>query len=68
MMNFKAALVELEHEFSKKKEPIFEDIKSFKKTIENTETDGSLEERWIACEALADSMNAYRERKAAQQK
>ena len=68
MMNFKAAQEELEHEFSKKKEPIFEDIKSFKKTIEDTEADGSLEERWLACEALADSVNAYRERKASQQK
>jgi len=68
MMNFKAAQEELEDEFSKKKEPIFEQIKSLKKTIENTETDGSLEERWLASEALADSVNAYRERKAAQQK
>ena len=68
MMNFKAAQEELEYEFSKKKEPIFEQIKAFKKTIENTETDGSLEERWLACEALADSVNAYRERKASQKK
>jgi hypothetical protein len=68
IMNFKAAQEELENEFSKKKEPIFEQIKSFKKTIENTEKDGSLEERWLASEALADSVNAYRERKAAQQK
>jgi hypothetical protein len=68
MMNFKVAQEELEYEFSKKKEPIFEQIKSFKKTIENIETDGSLEERWLACEALADSVNAYRERKASQQK
>ena len=68
IMNFKAEQKELEDEFSKKKEPILEQIKSFKKTIENAETDGSLEERWLACEALADSVNAYRERKASQQK
>ena len=68
IMNFKTAQEELDDEFSKKKEPIFEQIKSFKKTIEKTETDGSLEERWLACEALADSVNAYRERKASQQK
>jgi hypothetical protein len=68
IMNFKAAQEELAYEFSKKKEPIFEQIKSFKKTIEITETDCSLEERWLACEALADSVNAYRERKASQQK
>ncbi len=68
MMNFKAAQEELECEFSKKKEPILEQIKSFKKTIDETEIDGSLEERWLACETLADSVNAYRERKASQQK
>jgi hypothetical protein len=68
IMNFRAAQEELDLEFSKRKEPIFEQIKSFRKTIENTETDGSLEERWLGCEALADSVNAYRERKASQQK
>jgi hypothetical protein len=30
------------------------------------ETDGSLEERWFACEALADAVNALMQRKKLQ--
>jgi hypothetical protein len=38
----------------------------FQKTIDAMETDGSLEERWFACEALADAVNTFLQRKAIQ--
>ena len=66
MMDFKAAQDELQYEFAKKKEPVLEQIKVFKKTIGNPEVDGSLEDRWLACEALIDSVNAFLERKSSQ--
>lgn len=64
MIDFKVAQKELRDEYDRKREPEFEQIKYFQKMIENMETDGSLEERWFACEALIDAVNTFLQRKA----
>lgn len=66
MIDFKVAQKELRDEYDRKREPEFEQIKYFQKMIENMETDGSLEERWFACEALIDAVNTFLQRKATQ--
>jgi hypothetical protein len=55
----------LREEFDRKREPVAEEIKKYQKRIEDLEVDGSLEERWFACEALADAVNMFLQRKAA---
>ena len=64
MLDFKVAQKVIRDEYDRKKEPVFEQIKIFQKTIEDTEIDGSLEERWFACEALIDAVNTFLQRKA----
>jgi len=64
LLNFKDQQRRLQDEYEKKKEPILEQIKVFKKKIRDMETDGSLEERWFACEALIDAINNFLQRKA----
>ena len=64
ILDFKVAQKVLRDEYDRKREPVFEQIKIFQKTIEDTETDGSLEERWFACEALIDAVNTFLQRKA----
>ena len=65
ILDLKAKQKQLREEYERKREPVLEQIKYFKKIIKELETDGSLEERWFACEALADSLNAFLQRKAA---
>ena len=64
ILDLNAAQKELRDEYERKKEPMFEQIKYFWEMIENMETDGSLEERWFACEALIDAVNTFLQRKA----
>jgi len=64
LLNYKDQQRSLQDEYEKKKEPILEQIKDFKKKIRDTETDGSLEDRWFACEALIDAINNFLQRKA----
>jgi hypothetical protein len=66
VLNFRAEQKKLQEQFEQKKEPVLEETKRFQKTIKNMETDGSLEERWFACEALIDAVNSFLQRKAAQ--
>ncbi len=66
MLNFRAEQKKLQEQYEQKKEPLLEETKRFQKTIKNMETDGSLEERWFACEALIDAVNSFLQRKAAQ--
>jgi hypothetical protein len=66
ILNFNAKRKTLREEFEKKAEPVQEQIKKIQKTIRDSETDGSLEERWFACEALVDAVNSFLQRKAAQ--
>jgi hypothetical protein len=65
-LDLKQSTRALREEFDKQKEPVNEEIKKYQKRIEDLETDGSLEERWFACEALTDAVNMFLLRKAAQ--
>ncbi len=66
MLDFSVKQKELRSEFERKREPVVEEIKKFRKIIQVMETDGSLEERWFACEALIDAVNGFLQRKATQ--
>ena len=43
---------------------MIEEIKKYQKHIDDLEEDGSLEERWFACEALSDAVNMFLQRKS----
>jgi hypothetical protein len=47
-------------------EPELKQLKDYQKKTREIETDGSLEERWFACEALIDAVNSFLQRKATQ--
>jgi small-conductance mechanosensitive channel len=66
MLDFGAKQKKLRAEYDRKREPVLEEIKKFRKIIQTMETDSSLEERWFACEALIDAINSFLQRKAAQ--
>jgi DNA repair exonuclease SbcCD ATPase subunit len=66
IMDLKQSSKVLREEFDRKKEPVNEEIKKYQKRIDDVETDGSLEERWFACETLTDAVNMFLLRKAAQ--
>jgi hypothetical protein len=68
MLNYNAQQRELREEYEKRREPELEQIKFFRKRIVDLEDDGSLEERWFACEALIDSVNTFLQRQAAKAK
>ena len=51
-------------DMKEKRIPVLEEIKKFRRIIQTMETDGSLEERWFACEALIDAVNTFLQRKA----
>jgi hypothetical protein len=63
MLDFTLAEERLQDEYERKRQPVIEQIRDRQKKIENLETDGSLEDRWFACEALVDSVNALLQRK-----
>jgi hypothetical protein len=66
MLDFSAKQKKLRAEYERKREPILEEIKKFRRIIQFMETDGSLEKRWFACEALIDAVNGFLQRKTAQ--
>jgi hypothetical protein len=66
MLDFTVVQERLRDECERKKQPVIEQIKDRQKKIENLETDGSLEDRWFACEALVDAVNALLQRKTLQ--
>jgi hypothetical protein len=66
MLDFIAKQKELRAEYERKREPMLDEIKKFRRIIQTMETDSSLEERWFACEALIDAINSFLQRKAAQ--
>ncbi len=66
MLDFGVKQKELQAEYDRKKEPVLVQIKKFHKIIQNLEMDGSLEERWFACETLIDALNTFLQRKASQ--
>lgn len=54
----------LRSDYERRREPFLEEIITFQKRVEDLEEDGSLEERWFACEALIDAVNTFLQRKA----
>ena len=64
VQDFNARQKKVRNEYERKREPVLEQIKKFKKVFQNLETDGSLEERWFACEAFVDSVISFLQRKA----
>ncbi len=66
MLDFTEVQERLRDEYERKWQPVIEQIRDCQKKIENLETDGSLEDRWFACEALVDAVNALLQRKTLQ--
>jgi phage terminase large subunit-like protein len=66
MLDFTEVQERLRDEYERKRQPLIEQIRDYQKKIENLETDGSREDRWFACEALVDSVNALLQRKTLQ--
>jgi DNA repair exonuclease SbcCD ATPase subunit len=66
MLDFTEVKEKLRDEYEKKRQPLIEQIRDYQKKIETLETDGSLEDRWFACEALIDAVNALLQRKTLQ--
>jgi hypothetical protein len=64
-LNFKAARGKLRDEYERKSTPVLNQMKGFQKKLDEGETDGSLEDRWFACEALIDAVNNFLLRKSA---
>jgi hypothetical protein len=64
MLDFSAKQKGQRAEFERKREPVLEEIKKFRRIIQIMETDDSLEERWFACEALIDAVNTFLQRKS----
>jgi hypothetical protein len=56
----------LREKYEWKWQPVIAQIRDCQKKIESLETDGSREDRWFACEALVDSVNALLQRKMLQ--
>jgi hypothetical protein len=64
MQRFTAEQERLRDEYGRRKQPITEQMQHQQKKIEDQEIDGSLEARQAACEALANAVNALKQRKA----
>lgn len=64
ILDLKQSQKVLRDEFDKKRDPVIEEIKKYQKHIDDLEEDGSLEERWFACEALSDAVNMFLQRKS----
>jgi DNA repair exonuclease SbcCD ATPase subunit len=64
MLDASSKQKELRVDYEGKKDPVLEEIKKFRGIIQTLETDGSLEERWFACETLIDAINSFMQRKA----
>jgi hypothetical protein len=64
ILDFIAQQKAVREEYERKRELVLEQIKCFRKITLIAETDGSLEERWFACEALIDAVNSFLQRKA----
>ena len=63
MLKFSESQKNLKEEYVAKKQPVAEQMRDWQKKIEVLETDLSREDRWFACEALMDAVNAFLERK-----
>lgn len=63
VQNFTAEQERLRDEYERKRQPVIEQIRDHQKEIEHIETDGSLEDRRLACETLVNAVNALLQRK-----
>jgi hypothetical protein len=63
MLGFTEAQERLREGYEGKKQPVIENVRDWQKKIEVLETDCSREDRWFACEALIDAVNAFLQRK-----
>jgi hypothetical protein len=66
VQGFTADQERLRDEYERKKQSVIEQIRDHQKEIENPETDGSREDRRVACEALVNAVNALLQRKTFQ--
>jgi len=66
LLEYGAKRKQLRSEYDTKMEPELKQVKDYQKKTREIETDGSLEERWFACEALIDAVNSFLQRKATQ--
>jgi hypothetical protein len=64
MLNFNKAKEDLQEEYESKRAPMLEQLKKLQKTVDEAEVDGSLEERWFACQTFIDSVNTFLQRHA----
>jgi uncharacterized phage infection (PIP) family protein YhgE len=62
--DFEVEQEKLHDEYEKKKQAVIEQVRNLEKDVEVLETDGSTEDRQVACEALANAVNALLQRKA----
>ena len=63
MQNFTDEQEKLRGEHERKRQPVIEQMRNHQKEIENIETDGSMKDRRVACEALVNAVNALLQRK-----
>jgi hypothetical protein len=68
MLDFTAKQKTLKEQCETKREPVLEEITKYRRIVQTLESDGSLEERWFACEALIDAVNSFLMRKATEHK
>ena len=61
--SFEVEQEKLHDEYEKRKQVVIEKVRSLEREVENVETDGSLEVRRAACEALVNAVNALLQRK-----
>ena len=61
--SFSVEQEKLHDEYEKRKQVVIEKVRSLEKEVEKLETDGSLEVRRAACEALVNTVNAFLQRK-----
>jgi hypothetical protein len=63
VQNFTVEQEKLHDEYEKRKQAAIEQVQRIEKEIETLETDGSLEARRVACDALVNGVNALLQRK-----
>jgi hypothetical protein len=60
---FEVEQEKLHDEYEKKKQSIIEQVQNLEKKVEDLDTDGSVEDRRVACEELVNAVNALLQRK-----
>jgi len=65
MLNFKEAKGKLRDDYDQKATPVWMEMRKHQKKLADGERDDSLEDRWFACDAFADAVNNFLQRKSA---